>query len=208
MSIRSKSTAKSQHVSRGSLFSLAIDLKPGYLPNSGGEPVGVKITSGNKPDGSFMIKMYYGKINNDPDVRLDVPGADNGDQFYLRFRTNYLDGITSQTTIGDMIKTGVSAQLNQLGFQHVNMTTTTTTHGGRRVHVCGNEVASYFVQAFLKDQATTADTPNFNELAKSIAGVGTDQSFTIDGDGFNYHYTLIDITDTGAVMKVTRGAPV
>tara|TARA_B110001450_G_scaffold224183_1_gene221667 strand:- start:211 stop:783 length:573 start_codon:yes stop_codon:yes gene_type:complete len=187
---------------------LAIDLKPDYLPNSGGEPVGVKITSGNKPDGSFIIKMYYGRIKDDPDVRLSVPGSGNGDQFYLRFRTNYLDGITSQTTIGDIIKNSMGTELTTLGFQHVNMTTNTTTHGGRRVHVCGNEAASYFVQVFLKEEETTLDyTPNFDQLAKSIAGVDTGQSFTI-GDGHIYSYTLLDQTTTGAVMKVTRGSPV
>ena len=198
---RSTPVVKSQHVSRGSLFSLAIDLKPTHLPSSGGEPVGVKIASGDKSDGSFVIKMYYGKIKEDPDVRLKVSGSDNDDQFYLRFRINYLDGLSSQVAVGNMIKNGVSSVLTPMGFEHVKMSTN-TPHGGKRVHVCGNEVDSYFVQAFLKN--TDAEvTPNFESIAKAIAGVGADKPFLIDDDAYRYSYKL-NTTPGEAVMTVTR----
>jgi hypothetical protein len=202
MSVRSKNVAQSPGEQRGSLYSPSIDLKPGvFLPSS--ESVGVTLAAGNEPNASFLIKMYYGPINQDPDTRLPVPGASSQDEKYLRFRVNYLDGYNSQAIVGMMIRRRVSAELADYQFEQVELTD--LAHKGKRIHVCGNEVASYFVQMFLQNKSSEPHKPDFALLAKSIAGgVNEGESFDIDNDGYKYAYMIAEITDASASMVVRR----
>lgn len=205
MSVRSKKTHNTGLATNGSLYSTSIDLKPGVrLPH--GESVGVKIVDGDKADGSFLIKMYYGVIKFDPDTRLDkVPGATSDLENYLRFRVNYLDGFNSQSTVGTMIQEGVSTALKDYEFEQVELST--FGHKGKRVHVCGNELASYFVQAFLQNKSVDPHTPDFKVLAKAIAGgVDEGQVFKIDEDVHMYTYEFTEVTESSVSMRVTRGS--
>ena len=202
MSVRSKKAQGPAFATHGSLYSSGIDLKPGFhLPHN--ESVGVTLVDGDKPDGAFIIKMYYGPINRDPDTRLPVPGASSQNENYLRFRVNYLDGYNSQATVGMMIRQRVSAELADYQFEQVELTN--LAHKGKRVHVCGNEIASYFVQAFLQNKSVEPHTPDFTLLAKAVAGgVDEREPFDIDNDGYRYTYMITEVTGSSAMMVVSR----
>ena len=202
MSARSKKAQGAAFATNGSLYSNSIDLKPGvHLPHS--ELVGVTLVDGDKPDGTFLIKMYYGPITLDPDTKMKVPGASSGNENYLRFRINYLDGYNSQATVGMMIRQRVSAELADYQFEQVELSN--LAHKGRRVHVCGNEIASYFVQAFLQNKSAEPHTPDFTLLAKAIAGgVDEREPFDIDNDGYKYTYMVTEVTGSSAMMVVSR----
>lgn len=202
MSVRSKKARGAAFATNGSLYSSSIDLKPGvHLPHS--ESVGVTLVDGDKPDGAFLIKMYYGPIMRDPDTLMNVPGASSRNENYLRFRINYLDGYNSQAIVGMMIRQRVSAELADYQFEQVELSN--LAHKGKRVHVCGNEVASYFVQAFLQNKSVEPHTPDFTLLAKAIAGgVDKREPFDIDNDGYKYTYMVTGVTESSAMMVVSR----
>lgn len=202
MSVRSKKAQGAAFATNGSLYSSSIDLKPGvHLPHS--ESVGVRLVDGDKPDGAFLIKMYYGPIMRDPDTLMNIPGASSQKENYLRLRVNYLDGYNSQAIVGSMIQKRVSAVLAAYKFEQVELSN--LAHKGKRVHVCGNEVASYFVQAFLQNKSADAYTPDFALLAKVIAGgVNESEPFDIDNDGYKYTYMVKEVTESSAMMMVSR----
>jgi hypothetical protein len=202
MSVRSKKAQGAAFATNGSLYSSSIDLKPGvHLPHS--ESVGITLVDGDKDDGAFMIKMYYGPIMRDPDTLMNVPGASSQEENYLRFRVNYLAGYNSQAIVGMIIRQRVSAALANYQFKQVELSN--LAHMGKRVHVCGNEVASYFVQAFIQNKSANAYTPDFASLSKAIAGdVDELKPFAIDNDGHKYTYMVTEVTKSSAMMVVSR----
>jgi len=214
MSVRSKKAQNKGIATNGSLYSSSIDLKPGvWLPHS--ESVGVQIVGGDPQQGAFFIKMYYGTISGDSDIQVGhIEDAEPEDK-YLRFRVNYLDGYESQSTVGNMIRDRIAGTMRFAGFTQYNLTPnepTPNTHMGKRVHVCGDEAASYFVQVFLSD--SDRPPPTFEQIAMAIAGVAQEtasqqdpenrMSFKIGDDGYQYFYTVSEKTESSAVMRIQR----
>jgi len=163
------------------------------MPHS--KSVGVILVDDTKKEAFFAIKMYYGPIGSDIDTMTTVPGV-NEDNNYLRFRINYLAGYDSQATVGKMIQKALHA------YSQVELSG--EDHKGRRVHVCGDEAASYFVVAFLPQNTDINYKVDFRVLAKAIAG-GVDEGgkFEID-DGKAYTYNVSNVTASSAVMMVKR----
>lgn len=190
MSVRVRVSKPKEGVKHGSLFSSAIDVKPGFAfagPSPPPRPcsdVGVYLVDDANENAHFKIEFFYGAVGLDNGAGIFTES--DPDQKHLRLKLTLIRGRLERKQMAELIslkildaevfKTGVFDQEGKISSYDV----------------CTDDRASYISISYKQIKDTAVTEFDFKPLARAIFGVDEEVSFLLEKprDKYMYKYTL------------------